>query len=186
MPDRPTFERRDQVADAAVSVLAERGARALTHRAVDAAAGVPAGSTSNYFRTREALIQAVVDRLEQRDRELGEELSADRAPATLEEVAVLVARFAELLTSGQRAACTRARFELATVVDLGPAHHRLVGQLAAILSQVDAADPHRSARAVADYLDGLTLHVLTIPGRAVHPDEVSAAAYALISAPGTT
>src|SRR5262245_42599709 len=42
--------------DAAIEVLAERGTRGLTHRAVDARAGLPLGSTSNRFRTRNALL----------------------------------------------------------------------------------------------------------------------------------
>jgi DNA-binding transcriptional regulator YbjK len=43
-------------------VLASQGSRGLTHRAVDAAAGLPAGSTSNHFRTREALLEAAARR----------------------------------------------------------------------------------------------------------------------------
>src|SRR6185312_14631925 len=42
--------------------------RALTHRAVDGRAGLPAGTTSAYLRTRQALIEAVVERLAERDR----------------------------------------------------------------------------------------------------------------------
>jgi len=53
-------ERRDLLADAAIELLAREGARGLTHRAVDAAAAVPPGTTSRYFRTRDALIEAVV------------------------------------------------------------------------------------------------------------------------------
>ncbi|MFJ4480849.1 TetR/AcrR family transcriptional regulator [Streptomyces longwoodensis] len=43
--------------------MATAGLRGLTHRAVDAAAGLPAGSTSYYFRTRSALIGACYLRL---------------------------------------------------------------------------------------------------------------------------
>jgi DNA-binding transcriptional regulator YbjK len=45
-------ERRRELADAGLAVLARDGARGLTHRAVDSAAGAPAGTASNYFRTR--------------------------------------------------------------------------------------------------------------------------------------
>lgn len=55
--------RRDALADAAIAVLANKGGRGLTHRAVDSAAGLPEGSTSYYFRTRQALLTAVVQRL---------------------------------------------------------------------------------------------------------------------------
>ncbi len=37
--------------------------RGLTHRAVDRVADLPDGSTSYYFRTRQALLQATVERL---------------------------------------------------------------------------------------------------------------------------
>ena len=55
--------RRDQLCDAAISVIARSGLRGLTHRAVDQVAGVPEGSTSYYFRTRLALLKAVTERL---------------------------------------------------------------------------------------------------------------------------
>ena len=38
------------------------GLRALTHNRVDERAALPRGSTSNYFRTREALILGIVER----------------------------------------------------------------------------------------------------------------------------
>jgi len=54
------------LADAGIRILAEDGARGLTHRAVDAAADVPRGTASNYFPTRDDLIAALVDRIETR------------------------------------------------------------------------------------------------------------------------
>ncbi|WP_228972976.1 TetR/AcrR family transcriptional regulator [Streptomyces sp. DH12] len=56
-------DRRALIADAAISTVATAGLRGLTHRAVDTAAGLPAGSTSYYFRTRSALISACYLRL---------------------------------------------------------------------------------------------------------------------------
>lgn len=58
--------RRSNLADAGILVLAEHGARGLTHRAVDVAAGTPRGTASNYFPTREDLISALVERIEDR------------------------------------------------------------------------------------------------------------------------
>lgn len=58
--------RRRAIADAGLTVLAREGSRGLTHRAVDAAAGLPGGTTSNYFRTRDALIAGLVDRIGER------------------------------------------------------------------------------------------------------------------------
>jgi DNA-binding transcriptional regulator YbjK len=45
-------DRKTVIADAAIALLAAAGAKGLTHRAVDAQAGLPAGSTSFYCRTR--------------------------------------------------------------------------------------------------------------------------------------
>lgn len=58
--------RRRQLADAGLVVLAQEGSRGLTHRAVDAVAGVPTGTTSNYFRSRQALIEGLVERIGER------------------------------------------------------------------------------------------------------------------------
>lgn len=58
--------RRTDLADAAIAVLAAEGARGLTHRAVDRQAGVPGGTTSNYFRSRAALLEGLVARIGER------------------------------------------------------------------------------------------------------------------------
>ncbi|MFF3491576.1 TetR/AcrR family transcriptional regulator [Streptomyces sp. NPDC002795] len=82
-PDTPRPEaaaplsRADRIADAALTLLAERGMRGLTHRAVDEAAGLPQGSTSNHARTRLALLEAAVRRLAVRE---GRVLSVDELP----------------------------------------------------------------------------------------------------------
>ncbi|MCO8275993.1 TetR family transcriptional regulator [Actinoplanes sp. TRM 88003] len=59
-------ERRRLLADAGLRVLAESGARGLTHRAVDTEAGVPTGTASNYFRSRDALLGALGERIFER------------------------------------------------------------------------------------------------------------------------
>ncbi|MFI5984501.1 TetR/AcrR family transcriptional regulator [Streptomyces sp. NPDC051555] len=66
-PDGPAPDRRTLIADAAIATVAAAGLRGLTHRAIDTAAGLPAGSTSYYFRTRTALIGACYARIEERD-----------------------------------------------------------------------------------------------------------------------
>ncbi|MGB3330861.1 MAG: hypothetical protein WBA46_17995, partial [Thermomicrobiales bacterium] len=45
--------------DAGLRIVAQAGMRGLTHRAVDREAGVPAGTTSNYARTRAELVGAL-------------------------------------------------------------------------------------------------------------------------------
>lgn len=56
-------ERREALTDAALQVLGDSGSRGLTHRAVDRAAGVPQGSTANYFPSRASLILAMAQRI---------------------------------------------------------------------------------------------------------------------------
>lgn len=65
-------DRRRTLADAGITVLAREGSRGLTHRAVDAAAGTPTGTASNYFRSRDDLVSALVERI-------GERLTPDPA-----------------------------------------------------------------------------------------------------------
>ncbi|MGW9074740.1 TetR/AcrR family transcriptional regulator, partial [Streptomyces yangpuensis] len=67
MSTSPPADRRTLIADTAIGLVAAAGLRGLTHRAVDAAAGLPAGSTSYYLRTRTALIGACYRRLAELD-----------------------------------------------------------------------------------------------------------------------
>lgn len=65
-------ERRLQLADAALRVLAGQGSRGLTHRSVDTEAEVPRGTASNYFSSRDDIIDAILARI-------GERLAPDPA-----------------------------------------------------------------------------------------------------------
>jgi DNA-binding transcriptional regulator YbjK len=60
-------ERRRDLCDAAIHLLAGDGAKGLSHLKVDRKAGVPDGTTSFYFRTRSALLRAVAERLAELD-----------------------------------------------------------------------------------------------------------------------
>jgi DNA-binding transcriptional regulator YbjK len=60
-------ERRRQLADAAIELLGAGGARGLSHPKVDVHAGVPAGTASFYFRTRQALLLGIAERLTELD-----------------------------------------------------------------------------------------------------------------------
>lgn len=54
---------RERALSAAIEILATEGMRALTHRHVDKRAGLPEGSTSNSFRTRDALLLGVTEHM---------------------------------------------------------------------------------------------------------------------------
>ncbi|MFJ1591794.1 TetR/AcrR family transcriptional regulator [Kitasatospora albolonga] len=82
-------DRRDRLRDAAVAVLAEEGGRGLTHRAVDRAAGVPDGTTKNYFPTRDAVLRAVAGRCLEQYLALTTQLATGPGPADREGVVAL-------------------------------------------------------------------------------------------------
>ncbi|MDR6867030.1 AcrR family transcriptional regulator [Microbacterium resistens] len=75
--------RRRMLADAGIAVLAREGSRGLTHRAIDEEANAPIGTASNYFRSREALISGVFERIGERLAPTPEDLAAraDRPPS---------------------------------------------------------------------------------------------------------
>lgn len=58
--------RRRELSDAAVCVLAQQGSRGLTHRALDDEAGVPRGTSSNFFATKDSIIDAILVRISER------------------------------------------------------------------------------------------------------------------------
>ncbi|MFD7513894.1 TetR/AcrR family transcriptional regulator [Streptomyces niveus] len=63
---RQNLARRSALVDAAIEVLARDGARGLTFRAVDLEAGVPKGTASNYFTSRDELLNQVGHRIYER------------------------------------------------------------------------------------------------------------------------
>jgi DNA-binding transcriptional regulator YbjK len=63
---RTNVQRRNALLDAAIEVLAREGARGLTFRAVDAEAGTPVGTASNYFANRDDLLMQTADRVYER------------------------------------------------------------------------------------------------------------------------
>lgn len=56
-------QRRNTLTDAAIEIVERDGLHGLSHRAVDEEAEVPRGTTSNYFRSREALLGATAQRI---------------------------------------------------------------------------------------------------------------------------
>lgn len=100
---------RDRALEAAVRLVGEQGVRALTHARVDADAELPRGSTSNWFRTRDALVAGVVVWIAEQERA---DLTTAMAPAaTPEEVVEVLTRLLEDAT-GRNAVRTRARYAL--------------------------------------------------------------------------
>ncbi|MFI9342104.1 TetR/AcrR family transcriptional regulator [Streptomyces sp. NPDC052773] len=107
-------ERRTLLADAAITVLAETGIRGLTHRAVDRAANLPSGTTSAYYRTRQALLTALVRRLVEVDQaELEEAGRALPVPRDAGELAARITAFTEQRLTGDGRRRSLARYACA-------------------------------------------------------------------------
>ncbi|MFD4659184.1 TetR/AcrR family transcriptional regulator [Kitasatospora sp. NPDC058444] len=194
-PPRPTL-----IADAAITLIAERGLRGLTHRAVDEEAGLPAGSTSNLARTRAALLELALIRIVERETE-GQPVLTEEAPATASPAAasaftpaasaasaaardLLVRVGAEVLyqalTSGRR--LTLARLELALEAtrrpELRAVYDRLGGRFAgiaaALLARCGSADPAADARRLLRWCDGVLFNATAGSGhwRIPAPEEL--------------
>ncbi|WP_370384693.1 TetR/AcrR family transcriptional regulator [Catenulispora sp. GAS73] len=63
MAPPPNLARRRALTDGALRVLAASGMHGFSHRAVDAAAELPAGTAANYFGSRDALLGAAAERV---------------------------------------------------------------------------------------------------------------------------
>ena len=165
------MDRRSTILDGALAVLAEQGMRGLTHRAVDAAAGLPPGSTSYYFRSRAALVAGCVQRLLEWD--LAEDVPDVEAALLTAGPDVSGALAAVLTAVGVRMATTErwrtlARYELSLAAVRDPAlrDDLIAGgdtirrRGAALLAMVGAAEPDTASAQVAAVLDGLVYTAL--------------------------
>ena len=160
-------DKRTLVVDAAITLVGTDGLRALTHRRVDALAGVPAGSTSNYFRTRQALVEGVLDRLLERDR-VEISVIGTAMPTDARELENLVHGYV-MHATGPDLVRTRARFamfveamatpELRAGVDTRRSELR--AWIGTVLAGLGVEDSATTARILIDYLDGLILHRCT-------------------------
>lgn len=174
MPDR-----RTQIAEAGVRVLASRGVRALTHRAIDEELGLPTGSTSYYARSRRELISLIVDLLA--DRTEGE-IIASRLPETITPAVVAELLVAAMDAASERPEDLRARLLLLLECHGDPEFRdRLVTRPAvrsafiatatAMLELLDVSNPDTHARDLVGLLDSLSMqrvhHTAEVDERAV-------------------
>jgi DNA-binding transcriptional regulator YbjK len=174
--------------DAAIDVLADAGMRGLTHRAVDTRAGLPQGTTSAYFRTRKALIEAVVRRLADLDRA---DLDADRLPggagappAAMTDIHGLASRIAGVLDRWMSTGRNRtlARYaclleathhpELRTLLAHGDASR---AQSRAMLAAAGATRPEQAGDHLVACIDGLLFDRLAGAGARTAPPPGTAA-----------
>ena len=91
-----------------MQLVGSEGVRALTHGRVDAAAGLPPGSTSNHFRTRAALVAGVIDWIAESEHL---EAGAPEEIRTADDLVQMLVRIGEV-QSGSLVTRTRARYAL--------------------------------------------------------------------------
>jgi len=169
--------RRAQVLRAAVTVLAEGGARGLTHRAVDSAGGLPAGTTSNHFRSRLALVDGVLEQVTAQERAVTADLllvptEAVTADGLVELCAAVVHRMVGPLRQESLARYAIV-MEAARHDELRPALRGRTEpwwQLSAeVLAAAGAPDAERRGRTLLACLDGVVLDQLVRPDPGFDP-----------------
>jgi AcrR family transcriptional regulator len=157
-----------RIADAALEVLGTGGIHALSHARVDTTAGLPAGSTSNYFRTRAALVAAAVDRLRELDAANYRALLEAGPPTSLAGLIEPFTAFVEDATGPSRTR-TIARYvifvqgvvEPPLLESLNADRTVLVTWTAAALKGLNVPDAQAVAGTVLAAVEGLILHRLT-------------------------
>ncbi|HEY2196893.1 MAG TPA: TetR/AcrR family transcriptional regulator, partial [Mycobacterium sp.] len=112
-------QRRRELCDAAIQLLADDGAKGLSHLKVDGRAGVPDGTTSFYFRTRSALLHAVAERMVELDLATLQAVAdsagnEDGWPSALAKVVIQSGEAPQLIR-------TRARYEMTIQATRDPA-----------------------------------------------------------------
>ncbi|SED46934.1 TetR/AcrR family transcriptional regulator [Streptomyces melanosporofaciens] len=161
--------RAELIADTALGLLAGRGMRGLTHRAVDEAAGLPLGSTSNHARTRAALLKAAVRRLAQREAEVLTPDEMPRSAGAVRNGADPVAELADALSLALHRSLTAqrdlliARYELALEATRRPElreFYDATGRgfrepLEAMMTALGSTEPRRHARSLVAWCEGL-------------------------------
>lgn len=188
--------RREEVLDAAIEVLGTGGLRRLTYQAVDGAAGVPGGTTSNHFRTRDALVDGVVGHLELLDRRdwegdggggsgngsggSGGFASALRGPDGTGGPDGLATALAQLVRHllGPARSRTTARYALVLEGVSRPSvrepltrgRESLTRWGAEWLRALGSPTPHAHCRTLFDFLDGMMLHQIGMPDDDFDPE----------------
>jgi DNA-binding transcriptional regulator YbjK len=166
-------DRRALLARAAVEVLEAEGGRGLTHRAVDRQAGLAEGSTSNYFATREALLEAALRRLVELEAPAAramEELVPD-GPYDARRAAELTADLVQGWLAPGEAEHAIARYELYLEARRRPAfrsafnevRHEFLLLTEQLLPAAGCRRPHEHAPQLLALLDGLMVNQLFQP-----------------------
>lgn len=137
-------QRREALADAAIAIVARNGTHGLSHRAVDETAEVPRGTTSNYFRSRDALLEATVSRVVRLHFDWLGELRAKREGeldrTALQEILTTVVQEAVTTYRDRYRAMLELLLEGTRQPELSDALGRIFGEAFALIQAVHQAD----------------------------------------------
>ncbi|TCP57549.1 hypothetical protein EV191_1011506 [Tamaricihabitans halophyticus] len=157
--------RRRAVLDAAIAVLGREGPRGLTHRATDREAGLPEGSAANLFGRRSELLEGIVERMRQVERERWARLLPEQEPKTARELATSLVGLIQAGTGASEMETVRARLYLhlespeAIAADNRGVTDEIAERVAAV-----GGDPAQ-VEILLSTVDGLALRAVTVgPG----------------------
>lgn len=167
----PNDARRALLADAAIELLIDAGVHGVTHRAVEKLAGLPAGTASNYFRNRQALLLAVARRVVEQHQADMDDATAPDPRAPWQDQAI------ELITGSLILAATRHRRRYLAIFELrleGLRRPELAAEINALVAQTAAFTAGHHDR-----------HALPIPPEAIPTMMVmyGGALFALVTGP---
>jgi DNA-binding transcriptional regulator YbjK len=167
MPPQTAEGRREQILEATLRVIGRSGREAVTHRAVAEEAGVPLGSTTYYFDSRDDLLRQALEHVSahevSRYAELGEELRSVKSGRELADRLI-----SELVAAAEDRIAYIAEYELWLEAGRRPelreaaqswcdAEQRAV---AGAMEGLGSSDPRADASLVVAALDGLGERVL--------------------------
>jgi DNA-binding transcriptional regulator YbjK len=188
-------QRRRDLCDAAIQLLADDGAKGLSHLKVDARAGVPDGTTSFYFRTRSALLRAVAERMVELDLAALQSV-ADGAARVDEASASTLAHLVIQSGEGPELRRTRARYELAMQATRDPAiaatlqqatdaftklHHDILVQLLPHGADLDPAVVDDLSNITLTFINGLLLRFAHGDRIIDSPEQIDAVLSAIVT-----
>ncbi len=167
MAEQATQGRREQILEAALRVIGRSGRESVTHRAVAEEAGVPLGSTTYYFDSRDDLLRQALEYVAvhevKRYGRLGEELRSVKSGRELADRLL-----SELVSAAEDRVAYIAEYELWLEAGRRPelreaaqswcdAEQRSV---AGAMEALGSSDPRADASLVVAVLDGLGERVL--------------------------
>ncbi|GIH07134.1 hypothetical protein Rhe02_52010 [Rhizocola hellebori] len=143
--------------------------RNLTHRAVDDRAGLPHGSTSNLFRTREALVAGVLGRLQEREKAGWASLAGQGLPdreafvTALSQMVRQLTGDGRVITLARHALFVEASHNPALQAQIAVARHELEAWAVPFVGALGSQDPAADLRIILSFVDGLMVNQLASP-----------------------